>query len=240
MTRLDKYLAAAAGLSRSQAREAIRAGRVSVDGLQQKSADMKPGGNAEVMLDGKALQARADLHLMLNKPAGILTAARDSRERTVMDLLPETAGRSKCMPVGRLDKDSEGLLLLTTDGELAHRLLSPRRGIQKTYEAQVAGTLDLDDVAAFRAGIRLSDFTALPAELQILRAGGETSLAKVTIHEGKHRQVRRMFGSLGHEVLSLKRTGFGPLPLDPGLQPGQYRELSKEELGRLREAVRLV
>lgn len=238
--RLDKYLAAAAGLSRSQARETIRAGRVTVDGRPQRNADMKPGEGAAVLLDGKALFLRTALHLMLNKPAGILTAARDSRERTVMDLLPESALSSQCMPVGRLDKDSEGLLLLTTDGELAHRLLSPRRGIQKTYEARVEGELDREDVAAFQAGIRLSDFTALPAKLQILRAGTETSLGLVTIHEGKHRQVRRMFGSLGHEVISLKRTSFGPLPLDPSLNPGQHRELREEEVALLREAVRLV
>ena len=240
MTRLDKYLAAAAGLSRSQARDLIRTGRVGVDGQPQRTADLKLGAESMVTLDGKALHAGTGMYLMLYKPVGVLTAARDSRTTTVMDLLPESARHGKCMPVGRLDKDSEGLLLLTTDGELAHRLLSPRRGIQKCYEALVTGELDDKDAAAFKDGIRLSDFTALPAELRILRAGNETSLAQTIISEGKHRQVRRMFGSLGHEVLSLKRTKFGPLSLDPGLRPGQHRELTAPEITQLKEAVRLV
>lgn len=237
--RLDKYLAVAAGLSRSQARDAIRAGRVTVDSQAAKTADLKVGEAVSVLLDGRAVAARSGMHLMLYKPTGILTAARDSRVKTVMDLLPEYAKRCNCMPVGRLDKDSEGLLLLTTDGELAHRLLAPRRGIVKTYEAVVEGELGEKDVDAFRDGIRLSDFTALSAQLRILRAGGETSLAQADLSEGKHRQVRRMFGSLGHEVLNLKRLRFGPIALDPALQPGQSRELTETEMDLLRKAVQL-
>lgn len=238
--RLDKRLAQSAGLSRSEARAAIKAGRVSLDGLVVRAFDHEAAESYALTLDGQALLLKREWHLMLNKPSGLLTAARDSRAATVMDLLPPLAVKLKCMPVGRLDKDTEGLLMFTTDGELAHRLLSPRRGIAKVYEALVEGGLSQSAVEAFASGITLSDFTALPARLTILSSTPAESRALVTLSEGKHRQVRRMFGSLGHEVKALKRLAFGPLALDGSLAPGQYRELRPEEINALKEAVRLV
>lgn len=238
--RLDKLLSRNTGLSRSQAREAIKAGRVSAGGRVLLSADAQMEDGAALYLDGRALSVKTEWHLMLNKPAGLLTAARDSRAGTIMDLLPEQARKMKCMPVGRLDKDTEGLLLLTTDGELAHRLLAPKRGITKVYQARVEGRLGPRDAEAFQNGIALSDFTALPAELDILEAGDRESLAMASVKEGKFHQVRRMFGSLGHEVLALKRLRFGPILLDENLATGQYRELDADELEALKEAVGLV
>jgi len=237
--RLDKLLAQGAGLSRSDAKKAVREGRVRVDGQPESDAGRKIGESRKVSLDGQAVGRPDGLHLMMNKPAGVLTAARDARARTVMDLLPEGARRAGCMPAGRLDKDTEGLLLLTTDGEMAHRLLSPKRGIAKEYRARVTGTLGKCDVAAFMGGVRLKDFTAKPAALTILESGGQTSLARVVLHEGKNRQVRRMFSALGHEVTALERLRFGPLTLDAGLPKGGWRELTAEELAALREAVSL-
>ena len=237
--RLDKLLAQTAGFSRSQARAAIRAGRVQVAGKTLVTPESEVSSDDIFLLDGQPYYPQSEWHLMLNKPLGVLTAARDHRSPTVMDLLPEHYTRVRCMPVGRLDKDTEGLLILTSNGELAHRLLSPKRGIVKVYQARVSGCLDADDVTAFSQGISLSDITALPARLIIRYAQQGQSLAEVELTEGKHRQVRRMFGSRGHEVLSLTRLVFGPLILDPELAPGQFRALTAQEADRLKEAVNL-
>ena len=183
--------------------------------------------------------AETQRHILLNKPIGVLTAARDPHQKTVMELLPEQLRRLKCMPVGRLDKDTEGLLLFTTDGELAHRLLSPKRGVDKVYIASVTGLLSEPDQAAFEAGVALSDFTARPAMLEILQADEHSSEARVTLHEGKHRQVRRMFGALGHEVTTLKRVRFGPLCLDEHLKPGSFRDITEERTRLPQESGRL-
>ena len=166
---------------------------------------------------------------MLHKPAGLLTAARDKKQPTVMDLLPEVYGAIGCMPVGRLDKDTTGLLLLTTDGELNHRLLSPGRHVDKTYLAQVDGPLEARHVAAFAAGLSLSDFDAQPSELVIL--GPQTG--RVTVHEGKFHQIKRMFSAVGREVTKLHRESFGSLTLDPALPEGAWRELTDAELAAL-------
>jgi 16S rRNA pseudouridine516 synthase len=238
--RLDKLLAQTTGLSRSQARAAIRAGRVQMKGQAAVTPESEVASDDTFLLDGQPYCPQSEWHLMLNKPSGILTAARDRRAPTVMDLLPDHYTRVRCMPVGRLDKDTEGLLLLTSNGELAHRLLAPKRGIVKVYQVRVLGCLDADDVAAFSQGISLNDFTALPARLTIQYAQQDQSLAVVELTEGKHRQVRRMFGSRGHEVISLTRLAFGPLTLDPGLAPGCFRALTAQEADRLKEAVNLV
>lgn len=237
--RLDRLLSNSTHLSRKQAKDALKSGRVSVNGVTVSSPEMQVTDNDEVCLDGQELAQKTEHHLMLNKPAGLLTAARDSRAATVMDLLPPLMAKVKCMPIGRLDKDTEGLLLFTTDGELAHRLLSPKREIEKTYEARVKGRLTQKDISAFEAGIELSDFTAKPAKMRILSAGEKESLALAIVTEGKFHQVKRMFGSLGHEVLALKRLKFGPLDLDASLAIGQYRDLSEDEVRKLKEAVGL-
>ena len=235
--RLDRWLATLSLGSRSEVKEWIRKGSVSVNGKTERD----PGAAFESEEDSLAVRnqpvdGRIMRHVLLHKPAGLLTAARDSRQPTVMDLLPEVYRSIGCMPIGRLDKDTTGLLLLTCDGELSHRLLSPGRHVDKVYQAEVTGRLTEADADAFRNGLTLSDFTALPAELNILRAGENTSEAEVTVLEGKFHQVKRMFSATGHEVLMLKRLRFGPLTLEEDLPEGAWRELTEMEIRLLRQA----
>lgn len=230
--RLDGLISHTAALSRAAAREKIQKGRVTVDGVTLRDPAAHVLDTQAVTLDGKALNASLARTLMLFKPEGVLTAAEDSRQKTVMDILPPVYRALGCMPVGRLDKDTTGLLLLTTDGVLAHRLISPRREIDKVYIARVDGTLSEKDAALFQAGIPLKDFTALPATLEILAP----DTAKITVHEGKFHQVKRMLHAAGHETLALHRASFGPLSLDKALAPGDMRELTKEETAALYEA----
>ena len=231
--RLDRWLATLSVGSRSEVRQWIRGGQASVNGrVILDSALSFETETDSLALNGRALDGRVVRHVMLHKPAGILTAARDAKQPTVMDLLPPVYRGIGCMPVGRLDKDTTGLLLLTTDGELNHRLLSPGRHVDKTYRAVVEGTLEERDTETFAAGMDLGDFTAQPARLTILGP----SLAEVVISEGKFHQVKRMFAAVGREVLQLHRRSFGPLELDPALAEGQWRELTKEELNSLRQA----
>ncbi len=227
--RLDKLLTHLGVASRSGVRDILKAGRVRVNGAAVKDAAFQVNENADIALDGQRLDTRLSRHIMLHKPAGVLTAKEDHRQKTVMDLLPPLYTALGCMPVGRLDKDTTGLLILTTDGELAHRLISPERHVDKVYEALVEGTLTEADVQTFAAGIPLKDFTALPAKLEILAPG----LGLVTVREGKFHQVRRMFGAVGKPVLELRRLSFGPLPLDEALAPGEYRELTETEIAAL-------
>lgn len=227
--RLDKLLSNLGVASRAGCRELLKAGRVQVDGQTVRNGAMQISEKAAVLLDGTALDTRLARHLMLFKPAGVLTAAEDGRQQTVMDLLPGVYRACGCMPVGRLDKDTTGLLVLTTDGELAHRLIAPGRHVDKVYEAAVDGALDEGDAAAFAAGIPLKDFTALPAKLEVLAE----NRARVTVQEGKYHQVKRMFGARGKPVLALHRASFGPLQLDETLCPGQFRELTGEETAAL-------
>ncbi len=227
--RLDKLLSNLGVASRAGCRELLKAGRVQVDGQTVRDGAAQVSEKAAVLLDGTALDTRLARHLMLFKPQGVLTAAEDGRQQTVMDLLPGVYRSCGCMPVGRLDKDTTGLLVLTTDGELAHRLIAPGRHVDKVYEAVVDGVLDEGDAAAFAAGIPLKDFTALPAKLEVLAE----NRARVTVQEGKYHQVKRMFGARGKPVLALHRASFGPLQLDETLCPGQFRELTGEETAAL-------
>lgn len=210
----------------------MRSGRVRVNGeiVKSPSAAVSPGDR--IAVDGKPLDTRLARHYMLNKPPGLLTASEDSRQETVMKLMPSVCATLGCMPVGRLDKDTSGILILTTDGELAHRLLSPKRHVDKTYEAEVDGTPTQADIEAFARGVPLKDFTALPAELTII---GERAV-RVTVREGKYHQIKRMLGARGLPVASLKRLSFGPLPLDPNLASGACRELTSEEVAALYDA----
>lgn len=227
--RLDKLLSNLGVASRAGCRELLKTGRVQVDGQTVRNGAAQVSEKAAVLLDGTALDTRLARHLMLFKPPGVLTAAEDGRQQTVMDLLPGVYRSCGCMPVGRLDKDTTGLLVLTTDGELAHRLIAPGRHVDKVYEAVVDGVLDEGDAAAFAAGIPLKDFTALPAKLEVLAE----NRARVTVQEGKYHQVKRMFGARGKPVLALHRASFGPLQLDETLCPGQFRELTGEETAAL-------
>lgn len=236
MIRLDKLLSSLGLGSRTQVKQLIHAGRVSVGGEAAKSGDDKVADGAIVMVDGQAIDTRRQRHLMMNKPAGVLTAARDTRQNTVMDLLAPVYQNLECMPVGRLDKDTEGLLLFTTDGQTAHRLLSPQKQVEKRYVAHVSGKLSQSVVRRFEEGITLSDFSTLPAKLHILETSEESSLAEAIVCEGKFHQIKRMFSACGHEVLALKRLQFGPLSLDETLSSGAYRELTEAEWQQLLEA----
>lgn len=233
--RLDKFLSAQ-GLSRKQARAAIASGQVSVNGeVQGDPGFILDPISARVLFQGRALGYQRHMHLMLHKPAGLLTATTDARQKTVMDLLPEELKRRALGPVGRLDKDVTGLLLLTDDGQLAHRLISPKWTVEKVYLARVEGALDAADIQAFQAGIALSDFTARPARLEIL----EPDLGRLTITEGKFHQVKRMFAARGKPVLRLHRESVGGVSLDSALECGKFRPLTAEEEIALYALVRM-
>lgn len=238
--RLDKLLTQMGLGSRSQVKEMIRKGRVAVDGLPCQEPERKVVlGRETVTADGQAVAWTKAEYYMLNKPAGVISATEDPVHRTVVDLI-DTARRKSLFPVGRLDIDTEGLLLITSDGDLAHRLLSPKKHVDKVYFARVRGTLDPDIGERFEAGITLEDGTrTLPAVLSLERqweeGGISFSEARLTIREGKYHQVKRMFGVAGGEVVYLKRLSMGPLTLDPHLLPGEYRALTPEELTNLRE-----
>lgn len=230
--RLDKLLSNLGLSSRSLCREMIKKGRVSVNGSICRDGAFHVPDGAQVCVDGKALDTRMERHVMLFKPEGYLTAAEDKSTRTVMDLLPEMYRSLGCMPVGRLDKDTTGLLLFTTDGDLAHRLITPRYHVDKVYRARVDAPLTEEDERAFAEGIPLKDFTCLPARLERL----EENLGQVTVQEGKYHQVKRMFGARGKNVMQLHRISFGTLQLDEQMQPGDFRELTEKEVAWLYRA----
>ena len=231
MERLDKIISATGKKSRREVREMVRQGRVLVDGKPAPAADMKVDPQtAVILLDGEPLGYEKFTYVMLHKPAGVLTATEDRRQETVLDLLPPELRRRALSPVGRLDKDTEGLLLLTNDGQLAHRLLSPKSHVDKVYYARVDGALEPGDIAAFAAGMTLGDgLECLPAGLEIL----SPTEALVTLREGKFHQVKRMLAARGKPVLYLKRLSMGRLRLDPALAPGAWRMLTEEERSAL-------
>lgn len=223
MERLDKIISATGKKSRREVREMVRQGRVLVDGKPAPAADMKVDPQtAVILLDGEPLGYEKFTYVMLHKPAGVLTATEDRRQETVLDLLPPELRRRALSPVGRLDKDTEGLLLLTNDGQLAHRLLSPKSHVDKVYYARVDGALEPGDIAAFAAGMTLGDgLECLPAGLEIL----SPTEALVTLREGKFHQVKRMLAARGKPVLYLKRLSMGRLRLDPALAPGDRKSV---------------
>ena len=231
MERLDKIISATGKKSRREVREMVRQGRVLVDGKPAPAADMKVDPQtAVILLDGEPLGYEKFTYVMLHKPAGVLTATEDRRQETVLDLLPPELRRRALSPVGRLDKDTEGLLLLTNDGQLAHRLLSPKSHVDKVYYARVDGALEPGDIAAYAAGMTLGDgLECLPAGLEIL----SPTEALVTLREGKFHQVKRMLAARGKPVLYLKRLSMGRLRLDPALAPGAWRMLTEEERSAL-------
>lgn len=226
--RLDKLLSTHFGLSRNEARAAIHAGRVTVDGQITRNIGAKTFVE-QVTLDN--IPARAvPAVIMLHKPAGVLSASWDREQKTVMDLLPPRLQNVGLFPVGRLDKDATGLLLLARDGDLAHRLTSPRRHVPKVYRVTVNGTLTPSDIRMLAEGLTLSDGTiCLSAELEILAP--DTGL--LTLYEGKYHQAKRMFAALSKPIQTLHRERFGPLALDPALQPGAWREVTPTELAAL-------
>ena len=230
MDRLDKFLCDSGVGTRSQVKLILKAGRVTVDGRTERDNSRKidPVKNV-IMLDGEVLGGSRRIVLMLNKPAGFVTATEDAADRTVMELLPESYRYLDLKPVGRLDKATEGLLLFTNDGDLLHRLISPKKEVPKVYYARHEGTATQEDVAAFAAGLTLRDETrCLPAKLEPLGEGESL----VTVCEGKYHQVRRMMASRGMTVLYLERRQEGSLLLGD-LPRGQVRELEEEEILQL-------
>lgn len=232
--RLDRFLANMGCGSRSEVKQLIRAGAVSVNGqIIRDDAHHVMESQDEITCQGERIGYRQYIYLMLNKPAGVISATDDPRERTVLDLIDPKYRTKGLFPVGRLDKDTEGLLVLTNHGELGHQLLSPKKHVPKCYLAEVSGEIAAKDFEAFRSGIVLDDgYRTLPAELELIRAG-VTSKVKVVIHEGKFHQIKRMFEALDKKVVYLKRIAMGELELDPTLALGEYRELTEDEMAIL-------
>ncbi|GKU79764.1 pseudouridine synthase [Paenibacillus sp. L3-i20] len=238
--RLDKLLSNMGHGTRSEIKRAVKQGKVTVNGLVVKDSGLIVDPIVqEVAFEGERVVYRNVIYLMLNKPQGVISATEDNKERTVIDLLEDHDKLLSPFPVGRLDKDTVGLLLLTNDGQLAHELLSPRKHVDKTYEALVWGDVGEADQQAFTAGVELDDsYLTMPADLIILdkieEPIGICSLIRITIREGKFHQVKRMFDAVGKKVLTLKRIAMGPLSLDESLSEGSYRELTDEEVELLR------
>lgn len=229
--RVDKLLADTGRWSRKEAKELVRSGRVMANGttVLRPEAKLETEG-LSLMVDGAEVRWQKFTYLMMNKPGGVLTATRDHRQPTVLDLLPAELQRQQLRPVGRLDKDTEGLLLLTNDGALAHRLLSPKSHVDKVYYAEIDGTANEEDVEAFAQGMTLAD--GLVCQSAVLESLGE-GRCLVTLREGKFHQVKRMLAERGKNVTYLKRLSMGALCLDNSLKIGNYRHLSEEEVRTL-------
>lgn len=231
--RLDKYLADMGLGSRSAVRQEITKGFAQVNDQTIRRPETKIETDTDrVVFRGEPVSYAEFEYYMLNKPAGYVSATEGRKEPTVLELIRDRQRRD-LFPVGRLDKDTEGLLLITNDGETAHRLLSPKHHVDKVYYARIRGCVTEEDVRLFAGGVEIGDEKpALPAELVILHAGEESEI-EVTVREGRYHQVKRMFQSVGKDVIYLKRLRMGTLILDPSLRPGEYRRLTKEEVKSL-------
>ena len=232
--RLDKVIASRSSFSRKEARNLIKDGNVRVNGELVSKPDMTVNIACDsISLFEKPFKTERFVYIMMNKPAGVLSASRDANTKTVMDLLPEELFRRGLFPAGRLDKDTTGLLIITDDGDFAHQMLSPRKRVPKTYRARLKSPLKVGDLDRLQEGIELKDGTVCqPARGRDLSCDGEF-LAELVITEGKYHQVKRMFAALGNEVLGLNRVAIGTLNLDEKLEPGQSRELNSEEVCKL-------
>lgn len=231
MMRLDKFLCETGFGTRSQVKEMLKKGQVTVNGVAAKKPEQKIDEQKDqITCQGKTASYEKYVYYMLHKPAGVVSATEDKREKTVLDLLKSEDRRDGIFPVGRLDKDTEGFLLLTDDGDLAHRLLSPRKHVDKTYYAKIAGSVTEAHIERFREGLDIGDEKkTLPAMLEILASKTETSEIRITIHEGRFHQVKRMFEAVGCKVIYLKRLSMGAVVLDETLAPGDYRPLNEKE-----------
>ena len=233
MIRLDKYLADMGVGTRQEVKKQIRQGRVCVNDNVVKSADLKINEELDlVSVDGNVITYTTMEYYMLNKPGGVVSATEDAHDQTVVDLITDKK-RKDLFPVGRLDKDTEGLLLITNDGALAHRLLSPKKHVDKIYYAKVEGRVTEETGQHFSRGVNIGTAEVpemtLPARLEILKSD-DISEIRLTIQEGKYHQVKRMFASQGMKVIYLKRESMGPLVLDENLRPGDYRALNNQEI----------
>ena len=231
--RLDKYLADMGLGTRSQIKKEIRSGQVVVNGISICRPEVKiDTGQDKVIFHGEPVTYEEYEYFMLNKPAGVISAASDRQETTVIDLIKDRK-RDNLFPVGRLDKDTEGLLIITNNGELAHRLLSPKKHVDKVYFARINGQVTQSDVDNFSRGVDIGDEKpTLPADL-VICTSDEISEIRLTIREGRFHQVKRMFQAFGKEVVYLKRLQMGGIALDESLKPGEYRRLTEEEVERL-------
>lgn len=234
--RLDKYLGHTGQGSRSVVQKLIKQKRVKVDEVVINKPDYQIiPEEAVVTLDGKAMIYKPFYHFILNKPSGYITATKDNKEKTIMDLLCEEDKNKMVVPVGRLDKDTEGLLVLTSDGKMAHELLSPKKHVPKKYYAELEGEITLEDQEKIKKGLVLKDGTlCLPAILEIIESNKASSKVYLTLEEGKFHQVKRMMANVGAPVVSLKRVQMGLLEMPQDLMLGEYRELTEEELRLLR------
>ncbi|MBQ9336479.1 MAG: rRNA pseudouridine synthase [Lentisphaeria bacterium] len=230
--RLDKYIADSSAYSRSEIRKLVRYRAVTVNGTVAPSADLQIGETDEVRINGKRIEYRKYVYLMLNKPQGYLSATEDKHDPVVTELVPEEYRHFKVFPVGRLDKDTEGLLLLTNDGQFDHAVMSPKKKVMKRYYAELDGPVAPEDIELFAAGMVFPDFTARPARLETT---DDPNRVFIEIAEGKFHQVKRMCQRIGREVLYLKRVKIGALALDERLAPGEMRELTPEEFRLLTE-----
>ena len=231
MIRLDKFLTETGSLTRSQAKEAAKKGRILVNGEAEKKTDRKIDPEKdEIVLDGKRISYAAYEYYMLNKPKGVVSATEDKKYPTVVQLIQDRK-RTDLFPAGRLDIDTEGLLLITNDGELTHNLLSPKKHVDKVYLAEFEGVFPEDGKEQFQAGLILEDgVKTMPSHIIVNR-----NQARLTIREGKFHQVKRMFQAVGCQVTYLKRLSMGSLTLDENLKPGEYRPLTNEEIESLKQ-----
>ena len=234
LIRLDKFLADAKVGSRSEVKGYIKKGRIRINAEVAKKAEEKIDTEKDIVyFDDTRVCGKGFVYYMLNKPKGVVSATNDNLNQTVIDLIPEKY-QEELFPVGRLDKDTEGLLIVTNDGVLAHNLLSPKKHVSKTYYALIKGFVTEEDVAMFQEGLDIGEKKpTMPADLHILKSQ-EISEIEVTICEGKFHQVKRMFQAVSKEVIYLKRISMGKLELDNRLQPGEYRYLTEEEIGLLK------
>ncbi|SHH34780.1 pseudouridine synthase [Tepidibacter thalassicus] len=229
--RIDRVLGNLGYGTRSEIKKYCKFGIVLVNGkvVKNSSFHVDPEKD-EIIFDGERVNYREYVYIMLNKPSGYISATYDDVEKTVLDLIDPEYYVFNPFPVGRLDKDTEGLLILTNDGQLSHRVLSPKKHVPKTYFAKIDGVVTSADVDAFKEGVILDDgYKTLPAHLEILKSGSISEI-NLTIHEGKFHQVKRMFESVGKKVIYLKRISMGGLKLDENLALGEYRELTEEEI----------
>ena len=229
--RLDKFLCACGIGTRMEVKKLLKTGVVTVDGeIERDHGRQIDPDRHEVVCNGETLRYREHIYVLLYKPEGVISATGDRWHDTVLDLLEGAYAERELFPVGRLDRDTTGLMILTDDGPLAHELLAPKKHVEKVYEAELDRPVGEDDIAAFAAGIALEDFTTKPAKLQSL--GGNR--ARATLTEGKFHQVKRMFEARGKTVMKLHRSAMGPLVLDPDMKPGDWRELTEEEVSALK------
>jgi len=237
MERIDKILSNLGHGTRKEVKALLKKGKVEIDGIIAKDSAMKiDPDKAVIRVSGEEINYRKYIYLIMNKPAGVVSATVDNHDETVIDLLDQEYHSFKPFPIGRLDKDTVGLLLITNDGELNHKLIAPKNHVDKVYYAEINKFIDAKDITTFKNGVVIDDgYKCMPAILEVLNANDDGSEVMVTIQEGKFHQVKRMFESVDKKVVFLRRISFGPLKLDENLCEGQYRELSEEEISSLKQ-----